>query len=195
VAILTAVGYFGVILASSINKKIIVFTVVGAVVALPLIWQVLAPYQKTRVQALLNPGQASYNSIQSMISVGSGKLTGRGLGRGVETQLSFLPEKQTDFIFASIAEEMGFVGAVLVAAISFFVLYRIISILERSRSVAARAFIAGTFLTLFVQVLVHIGMNMGLFPITGLPLPLVSAGGSSLVATMAALGMVVGARK
>ncbi|HEX6977323.1 MAG TPA: FtsW/RodA/SpoVE family cell cycle protein [Patescibacteria group bacterium] len=195
VAIMTAVGYLGIVIASTFKKKYLVgFAVICAVLA-PLLWQFLAPYQKGRILSFISGTDSSYNSIQSMIAVGSGRFLGMGLGKGVETQLAFLPEKHTDFVFAAISEELGFVGAALTVCVIFFVLYRIIKILEVSQGVGARIFISGMFLTLFVQVVVHIGMNMGLFPITGLPLPLVSAGGSSLVATMIALGMVIGAKK
>ncbi len=199
VSVLTFMGFVGVLLSTGVNKKYIIGPLVGGVVCLPLLWFVLAPYQKLRVETFLFPTQhptgAGYNSLQSMISVGSGKLLGRGLGQGVQTQLLFLPERHTDFIFASVAEELGFLGAIVLMLTLFFVLSRIIKATEDAQSPTARAFCAGVFLTLLVQVVVHIGMNMGLFPITGLPLPLVSAGGSSLIATTTTLGMVVGARK
>ncbi len=196
VAVMTAIGYLGIIIASSFKKRSLVLFVLTCALLVPVLWHFLAPYQQGRVESFFSRTQDNnYNSVQSMIAVGSGRLLGMGLGKGVETQLSFLPEKHTDFVFASIAEELGFVGAALTVGVSFFILYRIIKILEDSRGVAARIFISGVFLTLFVQTVTHIGMNMGLFPITGLPLPLVSAGGSSLVATMIALGMVIGAKK
>jgi rod shape determining protein RodA len=195
VAALTLAGFAGVGLSLKYNKKMLLFIVATAVAVSPFLWLILAPYQKARVMALVSPVAdptgAGYNSIQSMIAVGSGMISGRGLGEGVQTQLAFLPERQTDFIFASIAEELGFVGAGLVIGLSFFVLYRIVVIVENAGSPVARAFAAGVFTTFFVQILIHIGMNMGLLPITGQPLPLISAGGSSLVATMATFGMLV----
>jgi len=136
-----------------------------------------------------------YNSIQSTISVGSGKITGRGLGSGIQTQLSFLPERHTDFIFASISEEMGFVGALILITATIFLFWRMLYIMENSINPSARAFISGLFLTLFAQIFIHVGMNMGLLPITGVPYPLVSAGGSSLLATMISLGILVGTKK
>ncbi len=195
VAIMTAVGYFGIVIASTFKKKYLVGFILLCTVLAPVAWHFLATYQQGRIQSFISGADTSYNSIQSMIAVGSGRFFGMGLGKGVETQLQFLPEKHTDFIFAAISEELGFVGASLTVGVVFFILYRIIRILEISQGVGARIFISGMFLTLFVQVVVHVGMNMGLFPITGLPLPLVSAGGSSLVATMIALGMVIGAKK
>jgi rod shape determining protein RodA len=199
VAVLTLAGFVGVAISLEYNKKLLLFLGGAVAVVSPLFWFVLAPYQKQRVMALISPvsdpSGAGYNSIQSMIAVGSGKLTGRGLGEGIQTQLSFLPERHTDFIFASIAEELGLLGAILLVGITFFVLYRVVRIIEEAKDPVARAFAAGVFATLFLQVMVHIGMNMGLLPITGQPLPLVSAGGSSLVATMAMFGILLQAKK
>jgi rod shape determining protein RodA len=199
VTALTIVGFVGVVLASDFNKKLLVPVSVGLLLLIPVGLLVLAPYQRARIESFLfperDPSGAGYNSLQSMISVGSGKLWGRGLGEGVQTQLSFLPERQTDFIFASVAEEMGFVGALFLTTGSFFLLYQIQKVTTKASSPEARAFVSGVFFTLFAQTMIHIGMNMGLFPITGVPLPLVSAGGSSLMATMITLGMVVGAQR
>ncbi len=193
VAFLTSIGFLGIIFATNFKKKYLLWGVILFCLLIPIIWMILQPYQKTRILTFLDPMKdplgAGYNSIQSMISVGSGKLFGRGLGRGVQTQLAFLPERHTDFIFASVAEELGFVGAFLLIAGSFFIFTRLTSFVERAESPAARAFVSGLFLTLFVQTIVHIGMNMGLLPITGVPYPLVSAGGSSLLATMIGLGI------
>lgn len=199
VTILTAIGFLGVLVASSIDKKRMLVFFLMTLTILPLGWFVLAPYQKERIATFLSPEKdpygSGYNSIQSVIAVGSGKLTGRGLGEGVQTQLSFLPERHTDFIFASISEELGFLGASLILLGVFFVLFRITKIAEDSKGPEARAFTSGIFLTFLVQSLIHVGMNMGIMPVTGLPLPLVSAGGSSFLATMMALGMVYAAKK
>lgn len=199
VTVLTVAAFVGVSLSLKYNKKILLFLGFAGVVISPFFWLILAPYQKARVLSLISPvsdpSGAGYNSIQSMIAVGSGKIFGRGLGEGIQTQLSFLPERYSDFIFASVAEELGLVGAMLVVALTFFVLYRIVVILENARDPVARAFAAGVFTTIFLQVITHIGMNMGLLPITGQPLPLVSAGGSSLVATLATLGILMQVKK
>lgn len=195
VAILTFFGFLGVLLASGVNKRFIVLSFVIAALLTPIGWQFLADYQKERVSAFVQPGQdplgTGYNSIQSMIAAGSGKLFGRGLGKGVQTQLAFLPEKQTDFIFAAIAEEMGFFGAGLVLCALFILFLLMLRIMDKASSFGARAFTAGFYVTLLIQTFIHIGMNLGLLPITGIPLPLVSAGGSSFLATMIGLGMVL----
>lgn len=199
VAALTAIGFFGIIIASGVDKKLVLGSIFVGILSIPVVWLILAPYQKQRVTAFLHPGSdpsgQGYNSIQSMISVGSGKFWGRGLGEGVQTQLFFLPERHTDFIFASVAEEMGFIGAVLLMFGSFYLLFLVGKSIDRADSFTARSFIAGVFVSFLAQTAIHIGMNMGMFPITGLPLPLVSAGGSSLVATMMTLGMVVSATR
>lgn len=199
VAVLMAVGFVGIVIALDFNKRILLAGMALFVAFAPLGWLLLAPYQKGRLKALVFPSEdpygAGYNSIQAKITVGSGGWWGRGLGEGVQTQLKFLPEKQTDFIFASVSEEMGFVGGGLLIMVIFFVLLRVVEAIYSAKSLAARAFVSAVFLTLLGQVVVHIGMNMGILPITGIPLPLVSAGGSSLVGIMMMLGMVVGIKK
>lgn len=199
VAALTAVGFVGVLFASTIKKKYFLIWSLIALSLIPLIWLILAPYQRQRVYSFLKPEEdpfgAGYNSIQSMIAVGSGRLGGRGLGEGVQTQLAFLPEKHTDFIFAAIAEEMGFLGAGLTLFGLFVIFWCLVKTLESAKHPEARAFISGVLLILFAETCVHVGMNMGLLPITGVPLPLVSAGGSSLLGTVMMLAIAIRARK
>lgn len=199
VALITLIGFLGILLASDVPKKYFLFGALLIVGLIPLVWQVLAPYQRTRIISFTDPQKdplgTGYNSIQSMIAAGSGEIFGRGLGRGIQTQLSFLPERHTDFIFAGVAEELGLAGAILMIVATFFVFYRLILFMENAVNPAARAYLAGLFATLFVQTAVHIGMNLGLLPITGLPYPLVSAGGSSLIATLIGLAIAVRTRK
>jgi rod shape determining protein RodA len=199
VTILTLIGFLGILLASDFNKKHILTGALIVVALIPLFWFFMQPYQRQRVTSFLNPQSdplgAGYNSIQSQVAVGSGKIFGRGLGRGVQTQLAFLPERGSDFIFASVAEEMGFIGAILVVAATFTILWRLTKLMASSVNQGARAYLSGFFLIYFVQVLIHIGMNIGLLPITGIPLPLVSAGGTSFLATMMGLGIAIGAYK
>lgn len=199
VSILTIAGFLGVILAGKFNKKYVFVIMFLGLALIPVVWKIMAPYQKERIVAFLNPESdprgSGYNSIQATIAAGSGRVFGTGLGKGIQTQLAFLPEKETDFIFASIAEELGIVGAGLVLIATFIILLRIIHFMENSASPAARAYLSGFFVVYLIQVFVHVGMNMGMLPITGLPLPLVSSGGSSLLATMIGLGIAVGAYK
>jgi rod shape determining protein RodA len=199
VGALLACGLIGVYLASGIKRSYLVYLIGGAVILLPLFWLVLAPYQKARLMGFLNPEEdplgRGYNRIQAMISVGSGGLFGRGLGKGVQTQLSFLPEKSNDFIFAAVSEELGFIGSSALLVLFFLIFGRLASFLSTSASPAARAYLAGFFIMFLAQVVIHVGMNMGILPITGIPLPLVSGGGSSLLATLIGLGIAQGARK
>jgi rod shape determining protein RodA len=199
VAALTFVGFFGVLLASPVRKKYFLAGVLLFILLIPILWTVLAPYQKERIVSFLDPYSdpqgVGYNSIQSMISVGSGRLFGRGLGEGIQTQLAFLPEKHTDFIFAATAEELGFVGAIFLLLGLFIIFNRLIKTVENPVNPTSRAYASGLFLVLFLEATIHIGMNMGLLPITGVPLPLVSAGGSSYLATMVGLAISINARK
>lgn len=197
VSILTIVGFLGVVLASKFNKKYLIVGLLACIAIMPVAWNFLAEYQKERITSFLDPTKdalgAGYHSIQATIAAGSGKIFGTGLGKGIQTQLAFLPEKETDFIFASTAEELGLVGAGLVLFASFLILLRLTYFMEHSISPTGRAYISGFFLTYLAQIFVHVGMNMGMLPITGLPFPLLSAGGSSLLATMIGLGIALGA--
>lgn len=199
VTVLTAISFIGVILASGIDRKYFALGAGLLLLLTPLFWFFMQDYQKQRVTSFLDPTSdptgAGYNSIQSMISVGSGGLFGRGLGKGVQTQLAFLPEKQTDFIFAAVSEELGLVGAGVLLALTLFLFLKLVGILENAKSPEARAYIAGFLLTMIAQVVVHVGMNMGLLPITGIPYPFVSAGGSSFLATMTGFGIALSCKR
>lgn len=195
VSLLTTFGFAGILLTSRVPKKIFMLGIVLAILSIPLVWFLLAPYQQARVSSFLHPTNdplgAGYNSLQSMISIGSGSMFGRGLGEGVQTQLAFLPEKHSDFVFAAIAEEMGFVGTILLLSGIFCLFWCMIAIAENSKSEIARSFTIGVCVSLFIQTMIHTGMNMGMLPITGVPFPLVSAGGSALLGTMMSLGIIV----
>lgn len=160
----------------------------------PVTWFILKDYQKERLLSFLSPQRdplgIGYNVIQSTIAVGSGSLFGRGLGRGTQSRLQFLPEYRTDFIFASIAEELGFIGSMLVLGLYALLLGRIIKILYAATSKFGSLVIFGVLGMLFFQIFVNIGMNTGIMPITGITLPLLSYGGSSLITTLACLGFV-----
>ncbi len=150
------------------------------------------PYQKARILTFLDPyadplGEG-YNVIQAIIAVGSGGWFGRGLGFGSQSQLKFLPESQTDFIFAVIAEELGFVGVALTLGLWLLILLRLLRQARRATDGFAAYLLVGIAASFLLQVLVHAGMNLGVLPVTGLGLPLVSYGGSSLVFTLLMLG-------
>ncbi len=193
VFIVTSVSFLGTILASTFDKRKILLGLLFLFLFLPVSYGLLAPYQKQRIATFLNPQSdpygAGYNSIQSTIAVGSGGLFGRGLGQGVQTQLRFLPERKTDFVFASIAEELGFVGVLILILFYTFLFLRIIYFVSSVKFEMGRIYLSGIFLGLLFQTFVHMGMNLGIMPVTGVPLPIVSAGGSSLLATMISLGI------
>ena len=163
---------------------------------LPFLWSHLAPYQQSRILTYLNPSLdpkgAGYNALQAMIAVGSGQWWGRGLGRGTQSHLRFLPEYHTDFIFATLIEELGFLGGTLLLAGYGFLLYRIIAPVLRGIVTDIRVFIYsfGLFAMLLSQIFINAGMNMGLIPITGITLPFVSYGGSSILSTAIAFGIL-----
>ena len=158
-------------------------------------WKFLfAAYQKARVLTFFDPtfdplGQG-YNVSQAMIAIGAGGLLGRGLGFGSQSQLKFLPESQTDFIFAVIAEELGFLGVVLVLGAFALLFLRLAFIVRTSRDNFSAFLVIGIASVFFLQILVNIGMNLGLFPVTGIGLPLVSYGGSSVALFLVLLGVI-----
>jgi rod shape determining protein RodA len=139
-----------------------------------------------------DPLGTSYNGIQAIIAVGSGMLFGKGLGQGTQSALRFLPEKQTDFIFATLTEDLGFLGGLIVIAASAFLLYRLYKIFVSVDSLYEQLIVCGAFCLILVQMCINIGMNIGLLPIVGVTLPFVSYGGSSLVSNAILLGMVSG---
>ena len=155
-------------------------------------FELLAPYQKDRLISFFNPNTdplgTGYNLIQSKIAVGTGNFWGRGLGRGSQSQLNFLPESESDFIFASIAEQLGFVGATLLLILYTWLIIRLLTV-AREKNRFAQLIIAGTVSFFLLQFSVSIAMNMGLLPVTGITLPLVSYGGSSLITTLFLLGV------
>lgn len=182
------------VLAAGLPKRLVIFGSLFLLVLLPLGWFILQPYQKARIFSFLDPFAdplgSGYNLIQSMIAVGSGQFWGRGLGRGSQSHLRFLPEQHTDFIFASLAEELGFLGAIGLILIFAFLLWRILKIAQKTTEPLARLVCLGVFGMIFGQFFINIGMNLGLVPVAGITLPLVSYGGSSLIATMISLGLV-----
>lgn len=161
---------------------------------MPFIFRFLHDYQKERILTFINPSKdplgTSYNAIQSIIAVGSGMLTGRGLGQGTQSQLSFLPERHTDFIFATISEQLGFIGSLLILATFGFLLYKIFDIFQNSQDSFCKIFSAIGFFLILVQVFINIGMNIGILPVVGVPLPFVSYGGSSLLSNFILLGLL-----
>jgi rod shape determining protein RodA len=171
------------------------------IVGTPVMWHFLAPYQQSRIITFINPGMdpkgAGYNALQAMIAVGSGQWFGRGLGLGTQSHLRFLPEFHTDFMFATLIEELGFVGGLMLFIGYILLLWRIVAPLIGRAYEDAMLYIysIGLFSMIMVQVFVNSGMNMGIIPITGITLPLVSYGGSSLLSLSASFGFLWALRR
>lgn len=185
--------WLGIFVASGVTFKKFIILLLIFLSTIPIGWLFLQDYQRQRIFGFLDPGGdplgRGYNVIQSTIAVGSGELFGRGLGRGTQSRLQFLPEFRTDFIFASIAEEMGFLGSLIILSLYLYMLIYFMNIGQRGISPFNFLLISGVFSMVLFQVFVNIGMNIGLLPITGITLPLISYGGSSLIATLISLGM------
>lgn len=186
---------FSMLLFIKIRTSIIITALVAGVVAAPIMWNFgLKPYQKNRVLTFLDPGRdprgSGYNSIQSKIAVGSGLFFGKGFRKGTQSQLEFLPERHTDFIFSVLSEEFGFIGSTTTFGL-FIVLYvMVLRIAMQSKDKYGALITVGALSYLFWHITVNIGMVIGLLPIVGVPLPLLSYGGSSLLTTMFGLGLI-----
>lgn len=185
----------GMLFLSGLKKKYMVIILLIAL-ALPVLgWNVvLQDYQKTRISSFLNPQAdplgSGYNIIQSMVAVGSGGVWGKGLGHGSQSRLNFLPEKHTDFIFATIAEESGLIGGLIVLGLFGILFYRFKVTVDKSRDNFGQLLVGGVMVMLFFQILINVGMNLGIMPIAGLSLPLLSYGGSFLITTLITFGLV-----
>ncbi len=183
------------ILFIKVKRSILIIAVVAGVIAAPLVWNFgLKEYQKNRVLTFLSPGRdprgTGYNSIQSKIAVGSGKILGKGFRKGTQSQLEFLPERHTDFIFSVLSEEHGFIGSVTTLSL-FAVLYLMgLRIASHARDKFGALLVIGILSYLFWHMFVNMGMVMGILPIVGVPLPLLSYGGSSMLTTMLGLGLI-----
>jgi len=165
----------------------------GSAAALPLAWFALQDYMRERLLLFLNPTadpDSYFNIHQALVSIGSGGLIGKGLTHGTQSQLHFLRVRHTDFVFAVAAEELGFLGAVVIIGLLFFILWRTLRIAERSRDTFGRLIAAGVAAIILFQTVINVGMNLGILPVTGLPLPFVSYGGSSLITLMIGMGLV-----
>ncbi len=179
---------------AGINVRYIVIGLVLAFALVPILYFTILPeHAKARIDTFFDPSKdpngAGYNVIQSEIAVGAGEVTGMGLFSGNQTQLGTIPMKTTDFIFSTIAEEMGFLGAMLVLLLYTVVFIRLIHISRISKDIFGKMVCIGTFSMLLFHVVQNIGMCIGILPITGIPLPLLSYGGSSMLTNMILLGI------
>ncbi len=178
-----------------IERKILLTATIAIAFALPAAWMFgLKEYQKNRVKTFIDPAQdpqgKGYNSIQSKIAVGSGKVFGKGFRQGTQSQLEFLPERHTDFIFSVLSEEHGFFGSIGTVSLFIYLFYLGIRIASQAKDKAGALMTVGILSILFWHMFINIGMVIGILPIVGIPLPLISYGGSSMLTTMAGLGFV-----
>ena len=197
-SILIALSGLVVIWLAGINIKYFIYSFIVLLISMPFAIAFLQPYQKLRILTFLNPDRdplgAGYQIIQSKIAVGSGGLTGKGFLKGTQSYLEFLPEKHTDFIFTLFAEEYGFLGSLVLLLIYIIIIYRILKIGSISRSYFAKFFCYGFGSAIFFYVTVNMSMVLGLLPIVGSPLPIMSYGGSSMLATMIGFAIVMSAK-
>lgn len=193
-ALIIMVGISASVIFSGISfKKLLIVGLLITSMA-PIGWFSLHDYQHQRILNFANPYRdplgTGYNAIQAKNTVGSGILFGKGIGQGTQSHLAFLPEKHTDFIFASYAEEFGFIGSIILLALYLFLYMRILTISKKTDNLADKIFLMGISAMMFFQTMVNIGMNIGIMPIAGVTLPLISYGGSSLIITLGSLGLV-----
>ena len=185
---------FAMVFVAGASWKHLLATIGTGAALTPLVWSfVLRPYQKLRLTAFLNPEDhvrgGAYQTLQSLIAVGSGGVTGRGYMEGTQGPLGFLPERHTDFIFAVVCEDFGFVGGALLLALYAYLICALAQIASQTRDMEGRLLVTGVAAIILVQVAVNVGMALGVAPVTGLTLPLVSYGGSSMVAAMFGFGL------
>ncbi len=196
-AIIIASIWLGMVLVAGISwKHLAVLAVTGLVLAGGLWGFVLQPYQKARILTFIHPladiRGSGYNAYQSTVAVGSGEITGKGIGFGTQSKLRFLPEYQTDFIFAAYAEEWGFIGVAILLCLYAVVMVRTLAIASRGGDNFATLFGLGISIMFLAHFIVHVGMNVGLLPVTGTTIPFMSYGGSHLITEFAALGILMG---
>lgn len=192
--------WLGMVLVSGISKKHLLLVFVVGALSFGGLWMfVFKPYQKDRIVNFIHPltdiRGSGYNAYQSTIAVGSGQIWGKGIGYGTQSKLQFLPEYQTDFIFAAFGEEWGFAGVLLLFTLYGILFWRMLRIASRGASNFESLFGLGLVILFFTQMAIHVGMNIGLLPVTGNTLPLMSYGGSHIVAELLGLGILVGMRR
>jgi rod shape determining protein RodA len=186
---------FSILYICGERVKYLMMVMGAGILSLPVLWNLLKGYQKSRLLVFINPNidplGAGYTIIQSRIAIGSGGLMGKGWLRGTQSHLRFLPERHNDFIFSVIGEEWGFVGAIVLISLYVLVIARGIRIISDIDDIYGKAIAAGVVTLLSFQVLVNVSMAVGLMPVVGLPLPFISYGGSSMVATFIAVGFLL----
>lgn len=195
----TAIVFFAItllmIFIAGISWKYIIAVFIILVSLFPIGWSFLKDYQKSRLLLFLNPEMdplgAGYNIIQSKVAIGSGGLFGQGLFSGIQSQLKFLPAQHTDFVFAVIGEELGFMGALLLISLFILVLWKGIRIAQEAPDILGTLIATGVTSFMFIHILINVGMSMGLMPATGLPLPFISHGGTFMITNFIGIGLLL----
>ena len=185
----------GMAFVCGLNSKIIGYGSLGGAIAIPIIYQFLKPHQRLRIDAFMHPGDPKYEGnfqvIQSMIAIGSGKVLGKGLYHGTQNQYNFLPVQESDFIFAVLGEEFGLIGTSVLVILFLIFMNRLLKIAKEAKDFYGALVVVGIMFMFLYQIAQNIGMTIGLMPVTGVTLPFVSYGGSSLVTSMMAVGLVL----
>jgi len=196
-AIIIFAIWFGMVLVSGISKRHLLTVILTGVILFGGLWLfVFQDYQKARITSFIHPltdlRGAGYNAYQSTIAVGSGQIWGKGVGLGSQSKLKFLPEYETDFIFAAFSEEWGFVGVIILFTMYGTLFWRILDISEKGASNFETLFGFGLGILFLSHIIIHVGMNIGLLPVTGITMPFMSYGGSHLLSEFLGLGILVG---
>jgi len=186
---------FVMLFIAGLDFKYVLYTAIAGIISLPILWFSLEDYQKNRILVFFDPTldamDSGYQVIQSKIAIGSGKLFGMGLYNGNQTQFGFLPEKHTDFIFAVIGEELGLIGGLALLVLYFIMIYRLIKIAKNSKDLFGSLIVIGITSMIIFHILENIGMTMGLMPVTGIPLPFISYGGTFMLSNMISIGLTL----
>jgi rod shape determining protein RodA len=194
-ALIVMIIFSSIIFFIGINWKSVAIVFIGCLILLPIGWHFLKDYQKDRLITFLNPNSdplgAGYHIIQSMIAVGSGGIFGKGFIKGSQTQLKFLPEQQTDFVFSVFAEEWGFIGALVLIIMFMSLILWGLKIALHSRDLLGTLIALGITAFIFWEVFINIGMVLGILPVVGIPLPFLSYGGSAMVVLLTAIGLLM----
>lgn len=195
-ALILAAVIAAIIFTSGAKLKHLIIMASVALALSPVFWFSLKDYQQQRVVTFINPATdplgRGYNSIQSIVAVGSGQIIGKGLGHGTQSQLKFLPEYKTDFVFAALSEELGLVGSLLIISAYYILITRLISIVLSLSDPYLQLVAVGITTMLATQIVINIGMNVGIMPITGITLPFISSGGTSMVVSLGSIGLLIG---
>ena len=194
-SIMIALSGFLIIFLAGVSWRLILSSLVITILSSPIIWINLHVYQKNRILNMLDPFAdplgTGYHTIQSMIAIGSGGGFGKGWGQGSQTNLNFLPEANTDFIFAVYAEEFGFFGVILIFALFLFLIYRIFNLANDMQDTFSKLLTVSLGASIFAAIFVNIAMISGLVPVVGLPLPFMSYGGTSMVVSLISIGIIM----